>query len=120
MVDGSELQVAHTVKVAMPPYQAEIYNWVCKTGTLREDPEAPTQSSVRRSYATLNNKCMELRKVCPACCLLQCSFEGICQTGAVMVVMLVQTWNALPGLSRAHCSCCTRRLSSPRLWKLHL
>ena len=56
-------QVAATVKVAMPPYQAVIYNWVVRTGTLRTDPEAAVVGNVRRPYATLNNKCMELRKV---------------------------------------------------------
>ncbi|KAK9785522.1 hypothetical protein WJX73_005391 [Symbiochloris irregularis] len=57
-------KIAHTIKVAMPPFQATIYNWVVRTGTLRSDPEAPVQGSVRRPYITLNNKCMELRKVC--------------------------------------------------------
>ena len=56
--------MAATVKVAMPAYQAVIYNWVMRTGTLRNDPEAAIAGNVRRPYATLNNKCMELRKVC--------------------------------------------------------
>lgn len=71
-------QVAATVKVAMPPYQAVIYNWVVQTGTLRNDPEAPITGSTRRPYATLNNKCMELRKVRAAICghtLLTCALQ---------------------------------------------
>lgn len=57
-------KIAHTVKVAMTPYQAVIYAWVVHTGTLRSDPEAPAVGNMRRPYVTLNNKCMELRKVC--------------------------------------------------------
>lgn len=57
------VQIAHTVKVAMTPYQAVIYAWVVHTGTLRSDPEAPAVGNMRRPYVTLNNKCMELRKV---------------------------------------------------------
>lgn len=52
--------MAAVIKVAMPPYQAVIYDWVKETGTLRADPDGPLMKS---SYKTLNNKCMELRKV---------------------------------------------------------
>lgn len=54
------VQVPAVVKVAMPPYQAVIYNWVKETGTIRADPEAAIAG---KSFRTLNNKCMELRKV---------------------------------------------------------
>ena len=67
------VQVAATVKVAMPPYQAVIYNWVMRTGTLKSDPEAAV-TGTRRPHVTLNNKCMELRKVgwrLPRACMAQ-------------------------------------------------
>ena len=47
----------------MAPLQATLYNWVKQTGTLRQDPDGPSSGKARRAYATLNNKCMELRKV---------------------------------------------------------
>ena len=47
----------------MAPLQATLYNWVKQTGTLRQDPDGPSTGKARRAYATLNNKCMELRKV---------------------------------------------------------
>ena len=51
------------VKCPMPPFQSCVYSWVKATGTLRQDPHAPAVGRVRRGFATLNNKCMELRKV---------------------------------------------------------
>ncbi len=53
-------------------------------GTLRLDPTAPFQGKFRREYASLNNKCMELRKVggrCHGviivlCCVVLHSFSG--------------------------------------------
>ena len=57
------MQVPAVIKVAMPPYQAEIYNWVKETGTLRADPETAVYGKTFRPFASLNNKCMELRKV---------------------------------------------------------
>ena len=58
------MQVANVVKVAMSPYQSVIYNWVKETGTIRVDPDSHVAGKVFRAYAPLNNKCMELRKVC--------------------------------------------------------
>ena len=57
------MQVAAVVKVAMPPHQAVIYNWVKETGTLRADPDSWVAGKTFRAFAPLNNKCMELRKV---------------------------------------------------------
>lgn len=58
-------QVAVVVKCPMAPFQSCVYSWVKATGTLRQDPLAPAVGKVRRGFATLNNKCMELRKVRP-------------------------------------------------------
>lgn len=57
------VQVPVIVKVSMMPYQSVLYRWVKATGTLRMDPEGPRIGSILRAYASLNNKCMELRKV---------------------------------------------------------
>ena len=60
------LQVAVVVHVAMTAYQSVIYDWVKATGTLRLSPFDPRLGkSHRHNFAPLNNKCMELRKVCP-------------------------------------------------------
>ena len=48
----------------MSPYQSVIYTWVKATGTLRNDPDNVVSSKSFRKWANLNNKCMELRKVC--------------------------------------------------------
>lgn len=55
-------QVPVVVKVPMAPYQSVLYKWVKATGTKRLDPEGLSLSA-SRTYATLSNKCMELRKV---------------------------------------------------------
>lgn len=57
-------KVALTIKVAPTPYQSAIYDWVRVTGTLRLDPLNPLAGKHGRTFASLNNKCMELRKVC--------------------------------------------------------
>lgn len=56
-------KVPVVVKVAMSPYQSCIYQWVKASGTIRLDPTAPFLGKFRREFASLNNKCMELRKV---------------------------------------------------------
>ena len=48
----------------MSAHQSMVYTWVKTTGTLRLDPSAPTIGKVQREFASLNNKCMELRKLC--------------------------------------------------------
>ncbi|BDA42833.1 ATP-dependent helicase BRM [Coccomyxa sp. Obi] len=62
-------KVPVVVKVPMAPFQSILYNWVKASGTLRLDPEGPMPGSTIRTYASLNNKCMELRKVCNHPCL---------------------------------------------------
>ncbi|KAG1660651.1 hypothetical protein FOA52_008011 [Chlamydomonas sp. UWO 241] len=60
-------KVPVVVKVAMPAYQAAIYNWVKVTGTIRLFPTDPRRfkgGQQGREYAALNNKVMEMRKVC--------------------------------------------------------
>ncbi|XP_024372220.1 ATP-dependent helicase BRM isoform X2 [Physcomitrium patens] len=70
-VEGSlPPKVSVVLKCKMSAYQAAIYDWVKTTGTLRLDPDDEAQriagNSKRqaRAYAPLQNKCMELRKVC--------------------------------------------------------
>lgn len=64
------LQVSVVLKCKMSAYQAAIYDWVKTTGTLRLDPDDEAQriagntNRLARAYAPLQNKCMELRKVC--------------------------------------------------------
>lgn len=67
-------QVPVVVKVPMAPFQSVLYNWVKASGTLRLDPEGPMPGSTIRTYASLNNKCMELRKV--ICCCPKSSWHG--------------------------------------------
>ena len=63
-------KVAFTLKCGMPPAQAAAYRWVAATGTLRLDPDAPRRpGTALRAYAPLNNKAMELRKLCNHYCL---------------------------------------------------
>ncbi|MEW5310062.1 MAG: hypothetical protein WDW38_001894 [Sanguina aurantia] len=57
-------KVAVTIKVAMPPRQAVMYQWVMATGTLKLHPEDPLRHKVTHDYAPLKNKVMELRKIC--------------------------------------------------------
>ena len=57
-------KTAYTIRVPMSALQSVVYTWVKTTGTLRLDPNAPTIGRVHREFASLNNKCMELRKLC--------------------------------------------------------
>ncbi|KAJ7571709.1 hypothetical protein O6H91_01G174300 [Diphasiastrum complanatum] len=59
------------LKCKMSALQAVIYDWVKATGTIRLDPEDEADRVAgsngkrqERAYAPLQNKCMELRKVC--------------------------------------------------------
>ena len=51
------------IKVPMARFQGVAYNWIKATGTLRLDPDSLLNANTFRSYAPLNNKVMELRKV---------------------------------------------------------
>eukprot|EP00887_Chlorella_sp_A99_P003101 scaffold9.g3101.t1 len=57
-------KVPVVVKVPMSATQAAIYDWVKATGTIRLDPSQAAVGRSRLPYASLNNRCMELRKVC--------------------------------------------------------
>ena len=57
-------KVTHTIRVPMSSHQSCVYSWVKATGTIRLDPHAPTVGKYRRTWASLQNKCMELRKLC--------------------------------------------------------
>ncbi|CAN6271151.1 unnamed protein product [Urochloa humidicola] len=58
------------LRCRMSAIQGAIYDWIKSTGTIRVDPEDEKQRAQRNSmyqiktYKNLNNKCMELRKVC--------------------------------------------------------
>lgn len=70
-VEGSlPPKVSFVLKCKMSAIQGAIYDWVKTTGTLRVDPEDESLKVQKnpyyqaRTYRTLNNRCMELRKIC--------------------------------------------------------
>ncbi|XP_074272874.1 ATP-dependent helicase BRM [Silene latifolia] len=70
-VEGSlPPKVSFVLKCKMSALQGAIYDWVKTTGTIRVDPEDEKLKVQRNPYyearvfRTLNNRCMELRKVC--------------------------------------------------------
>ncbi|KAL8162487.1 hypothetical protein V2J09_013976 [Rumex salicifolius] len=70
-VEGSlPPKVSFVLKCKMSPMQGAIYDWIKSTGTIRVDPEDEERRIQKSSlyqarvYRTLNNRCMELRKVC--------------------------------------------------------
>lgn len=52
-----------TIHCPMSAHQSTTYSWIKATGTLRLDPYSP-YSKRGLQWASLQNKCMELRKVC--------------------------------------------------------
>lgn len=58
------------LRCKMSAMQGAVYDWIKSTGTIRVDPEDESLKAQKnpnyqpKSYRTLNNKCMELRKVC--------------------------------------------------------
>ncbi|AQK67811.1 ATP-dependent helicase BRM-like [Zea mays] len=58
------------LRCRMSAVQGAIYDWIKSTGTIRVDPEDEKRRAQRnpmyqvKTYKNLNNKCMELRKVC--------------------------------------------------------
>lgn len=65
------LQVSIVLRCKMSALQAAIYDWIKTTGTIRLNPQdedarvaAGNGKRQKRAYAPLQNKCMELRKVC--------------------------------------------------------
>ncbi|KAL8138466.1 hypothetical protein V2J09_004467 [Rumex salicifolius] len=70
-VEGSlPPKVSVVLKCKMSAMQGAIYDWIKATGTIRVDPEDEERRVQKstlyqaRAYRTLNNRCMELRKVC--------------------------------------------------------
>lgn len=70
-VEGSlPPKVSIVLKCKMSAIQGAVYDWVKATGTLRVDPEDEKLKIQKnpyyqaRTFKTLNNRCMELRKVC--------------------------------------------------------
>ncbi|XP_047958686.1 ATP-dependent helicase BRM-like isoform X1 [Salvia hispanica] len=70
-VEGSlPPKVSIVLKCRMSAIQGAIYDWIKSTGTLRVDPEdeyrkcQKNQNYQAKTYKTLNNRCMELRKTC--------------------------------------------------------
>lgn len=64
------MQVSIVLKCRMSAIQSAVYDWIKSTGTLRIDPEDEQRKAQKSSiyqpktYKTLNNRCMELRKAC--------------------------------------------------------
>ncbi|KAH7294245.1 hypothetical protein KP509_28G062400 [Ceratopteris richardii] len=71
-VEGSlPAKVSIVLRCKMSALQAAIYDWIKATGTIRLNPQeeearvaAGNGKRAKRAYAPLQNKCMELRKVC--------------------------------------------------------
>ncbi|KAL3536805.1 hypothetical protein ACH5RR_000171 [Cinchona calisaya] len=70
-VEGSlPPKVSIVLRYRMSAIQSAIYDWIKSTGTLRVDPEDEKRRAQKnpiyqaKTYKTLNNRCMELRKVC--------------------------------------------------------
>ncbi|OVA13986.1 SNF2-related [Macleaya cordata] len=70
-VEGSlPRKVSFVLRCKMSAIQGAIYDWIKSTGTIRVDPEDELRRVQKnplyqaKTYKTLNNKCMELRKAC--------------------------------------------------------
>ncbi|CAL9126796.1 unnamed protein product [Musa textilis] len=70
-VEGSlPPKVSIVLRCRMSAFQGAIYDWIRSTGTLRVDPEDEMRKVQKnpmyqvKMYKNLNNRCMELRKVC--------------------------------------------------------
>ncbi|WOK94898.1 hypothetical protein Cni_G03603 [Canna indica] len=70
-VEGSlPRKVSIVLRCRMSAIQGAIYDWIKSTGTIRVDPEDEMRRVQKnplyqvKMYKNLNNKCMELRKVC--------------------------------------------------------
>ncbi|URE19242.1 QLQ [Musa troglodytarum] len=66
----TEKKVSIVLRCRMSAFQGAIYDWIRSTGTLRVDPEDEMRKVQKnpmyqvKMYKNLNNRCMELRKVC--------------------------------------------------------
>ncbi|CAM8899637.1 unnamed protein product [Rhodiola kirilowii] len=70
-VEGSlPPKVSIVLRCKMSAMQSAIYDWIKTTGTIRVDPEDEQRRVQKnpvyqaKTYKTLNNRCMELRKTC--------------------------------------------------------
>ncbi|KAK1266177.1 ATP-dependent helicase BRM [Acorus gramineus] len=70
-VEGSlPRKVSVVLRCRMSAIQGAIYDWIKSTGTIRVNPDDEKRKAEKnpvyqvRMYRNLNNKCMELRKVC--------------------------------------------------------
>nr|GMC91119.1 ATP-dependent helicase BRM [Ipomoea batatas] len=70
-VEGSlPPKVSVVLKCRMSAFQSAVYDWIKSTGTIRVDPEDEKRRAQKnpiyqpKTYKTLNNRCMELRKTC--------------------------------------------------------
>eukprot|EP00882_Tetradesmus_deserticola_P028142 GHRQ01031330.1.p1 GENE.GHRQ01031330.1~~GHRQ01031330.1.p1 ORF type:complete len:399 (+),score=190.46 GHRQ01031330.1:83-1279(+) len=57
-------KVTVTIKCPMSAYQSAVYNWIKTTNTIRVDPRHRRAAHGQRAWEPLQNKVMELRKVC--------------------------------------------------------
>ena len=57
-------KTTYVIHAPMSAHQSVAYSWIKTTGTLRIDPLGDYSNKFNREWASLQNKCMELRKVC--------------------------------------------------------
>jgi len=57
-------KTTYVIHAPMSAHQSVTYSWIKTTGTLRMDPFSDYSNRFNRERANLQNKCMELRKVC--------------------------------------------------------
>ncbi|CAH9108266.1 unnamed protein product [Cuscuta epithymum] len=70
-VEGSlPPKISVVLKCRMSAFQSAVYDWIKSTGSIRVDPEDEKRKAQKstiyqpKNYKILNNRCMELRKVC--------------------------------------------------------
>ncbi|VFQ76408.1 unnamed protein product [Cuscuta campestris] len=70
-VEGSlPPKISVVLKCRMSAFQSAVYDWIKSTGSIRVDPEDENLRAQKstiyqpKTYKILNNRCMELRKVC--------------------------------------------------------
>ncbi len=115
------LQVPVIIKVPMARFQGVAYNWIKATGTLRLDPDSLLNANTFRTYAPLNNKVMELRKVPspPSGAFILSSVVGwLCSLPAAFPGLLCQN-GLLIGLMIRRNSCEGHRLTLAKCGKHH-
>jgi hypothetical protein len=98
-------KVTITIKCPMSAYQSAVYNWIKTTNTIRVDPRHRRAAHGQRPWEPLQNKVMELRKVCALQHTLLCIAAG---QHAVLCIATEQQGStlccALRKVRRLHCS----------------